>query len=259
VRRGLLRFDLTSVPVGATVTSVVVQLTVIHVPGFGAVDSTFDLRRLTATSGEGTNSGTSGALGATGDATWIARLLGTADWTTPGALGNSASTVSASAPVSSTPSATYQWSGAGLVSDVQFWLTNSPQNFGWLLTSQDEGTGRTVRGFASREDVANAPNLQISYMLPANLPPSISITNPPDNAAFGNTDTVTIGASASDTDGSVTNVQFFDGIVSLGNRSTSPYSVSTRLALGTHTLTAVASDSLGATTISAPVHATVAR
>ncbi|MCX6929950.1 MAG: PQQ-dependent sugar dehydrogenase, partial [Verrucomicrobia bacterium] len=92
-----------------------------------------------------------------------------------------------------------------------------------------------------------------------NTPPSVTITNPADNSVFGNTDTVLIGASASDTDGSVTNVQFFDGVVSLGNRAASPYSVSTRLTLGSHTLTAVASDNLGATTTSAPIHVTVAR
>jgi len=96
----------------------------------------------------------------------------------------------------------------------------------------------------------------------ANIPPSVTITNPPDGAAFGNTDSVTIGASASDTDGSVTNVQFFDGLLLLRSVSASPYSFSTApfaLALGSHTLTAVASDNLGVTTTSAPVHVTVAR
>lgn len=92
-----------------------------------------------------------------------------------------------------------------------------------------------------------------------NVPPSVTITNPPENAIFGNTDNVTIGASANDTDGSVTNVQFFDGAVSLRNVSSSPYSFTTRLALGLHTLTAVASDNLGATTTSAPLHVTAAR
>ena len=95
-----------------------------------------------------------------------------------------------------------------------------------------------------------------------NTPPSVTITNPPDNSVFGNTDSVTIGASASDTDGSVTNVQFFDGLVLLRSISTSPYSFSTApftFALGLHTLTAVASDNLGATATSAPVHLTVAR
>src|SRR5512136_2686590 len=61
VRRGLLRFDLSSLPPGSTITSAVVQLTVTHVPGFSPVDSTFDLRRLTAAWGEGTNSASSGA------------------------------------------------------------------------------------------------------------------------------------------------------------------------------------------------------
>ena len=96
----------------------------------------------------------------------------------------------------------------------------------------------------------------------ANVPPSVTITNPPDNSTFGNTDTITIGASASDTDGSVTNVQFFDGLLSLGNRTTSPYTVSIGafgFALGLHTVTAVASDNLGATATSAPMHVTIAR
>jgi hypothetical protein len=96
----------------------------------------------------------------------------------------------------------------------------------------------------------------------ANVPPSVTITNPPDNSSFGNTDTINIQASASDPDGSVTNVQFFDGLVSLGNRTTSPYSVSIGafgFALGLHTVTAVASDNLGAMATSATVHVTIAR
>lgn len=93
-------------------------------------------------------------------------------------------------------------------------------------------------------------------------PPSVTLTNPPDNAVFGNTDRVTIGADVSHGDGSVTNVQFFDGAVLLRSIPTSPYSFSTApftFALGSHTLTAVASDNLGATATSAPVHLTVAR
>lgn len=92
-----------------------------------------------------------------------------------------------------------------------------------------------------------------------NTPPSVSITNPIDNAVLSSSANLTIRASANDTDGTVTNVQFFDGLVSLGNDSTSPYSVTARLAIGAHTLTAVASDNLGATTTSAPVNVTMAR
>ena len=96
----------------------------------------------------------------------------------------------------------------------------------------------------------------------ANVPPSVSITNPPDNSVFGNTDSVTIGASVTNGIGTVTNVQFFDGLVLLKSISTSPYSFQTApftFALGLHTLAAVASDDLGATATSAPVHLTVAR
>jgi glucose/arabinose dehydrogenase len=60
----------------------------------------------------------------------------------------------------------------------------------------------------------------------------------------------------------VTNVQFFDGLVLLRSVPASPYSFSTApftFALGQHTLTAVASDNLGAKGTSAPVHLTVAR
>lgn len=261
-RRGLLRFDLSGLPSGSIVTSAVVQLTVTKVPGngIGSVDSTFDLRRLTAAWGEGTNGGNSGALAKPGDATWTARVLGTANWTVAGALSDAAATASASTPVGSTFNAAYQWSGAGLVSDVQLWVGNSSQNFGWLLQSQDEATVRTVRGFASRENGANVPTLQIGYTPPPpNLSPSVAITNPPNAAILSSSANVTINASATDSDGSVTNVQFFDGAVSLGNDPTSPYSIATRLALGSHTLTAVASDNLGATTTSAAVNVTMAR
>ncbi len=95
-----------------------------------------------------------------------------------------------------------------------------------------------------------------------NIPPSITITNPAENSVFGNTDRVTIGADANDADGSVTNVQFFDGAVSLRTFTSGPYSFTTAaftFALGSHTLTAVARDNLGLATTSAPIHLTVAR
>jgi hypothetical protein len=62
VRRGLLRFDLSGIPLGSTVTSAVVRLTVVKVPGTGGVNSTFDLFRLQAGWGEGNKIGNAGAL-----------------------------------------------------------------------------------------------------------------------------------------------------------------------------------------------------
>ncbi len=97
-----------------------------------------------------------------------------------------------------------------------------------------------------------------------NAAPSVTITNPPDNAVFGNTTSVAVQISASDSDGSVTNVQLFNGAVLLRNFTTAPYNftgtaLAGNFALGTNTLTAVAKDNLGATTTSAPIHVIIAR
>jgi glucose/arabinose dehydrogenase len=91
---------------------------------------------------------------------------------------------------------------------------------------------------------------------------SVTITNPPDHAAFGNTDSITIGADVTDTDGTVTNMSFFDGGTLLRSIPASPFRFTTgpfTFALGLHTLTAVASDNIGMAATSAPVHLTIAR
>ena len=92
---------------------------------------------------------------------------------------------------------------------------------------------------------------------PPNIPPSVTLTNPASGAVLVAPATVMIGADASDPDGTVTNVQFFDGASSLGNVAASPYLISASLAIGSHTLVAVVTDNLGATNISTPVTVTV--
>jgi len=67
MRRGLLRFNLSTIPAGSTVTSAVVQLTVVRVPGNGPVNSTFDLFRLLANWNEGNKSGNNGAPATAGE------------------------------------------------------------------------------------------------------------------------------------------------------------------------------------------------
>lgn len=91
------------------------------------------------------------------------------------------------------------------------------------------------------------------------IPPSVTITNPADPSTNGNTDTVTIQSTASDSDGTVTNVQYFDGTNFLASRTSSPYTFSSTYVLGTHPITAVAYDNLGVASTSAPVHIIIAR
>lgn len=91
-----------------------------------------------------------------------------------------------------------------------------------------------------------------------NSPPAVRITNPADGASFAAQSNVTITAAASDSDGNVTGVEFFDNGRTLGVDPSAPFSVTTLLTAGEHILTAVATDNLGATTTSAPVRVGVA-
>jgi plastocyanin len=77
------------------------------------------------------------------------------------------------------------------------------------------------------------------------LPPSVSITNPPDGAILSAPASFTLAANASSSSG-ITNVQFFQGAVSLGNSATAPYSVPVNgLAAADYDFSAVASDNGG--------------
>ena len=79
-----------------------------------------------------------------------------------------------------------------------------------------------------------------------NVPPTVSVTNPPDGAVLSAPATITLAATASDSDGSVANVQFFQGTASLANVTSSPYSAAVNnLGAGDYTFSAVATDNGG--------------
>ncbi|EEF57825.1 Ig-like domain-containing protein [Pedosphaera parvula] len=91
----------------------------------------------------------------------------------------------------------------------------------------------------------------------ATLRPLVTITSPTNGALlyFNNQNpTLTITASATDLDGTITNVQFFVGPTKIGERSSNPWSVTwSNPVSGTCVLTVLATDNSGATTLSAPV------
>jgi len=149
----------------------------------------------------------------------------------------------------------------GSVTNVTFFdgstLLGSTNNTPYTITTGLTLGGHTLTAVATDNLGLSTTSTVVNVTVNSgNIPPSITITNPPNNAILSSSANVTINASANDTDGSVTNVQFFNGAVSLGNDTNSPYSVSVRLAIGVHTLTAVASDNLGVTTTSLPIQVT---
>ena len=92
----------------------------------------------------------------------------------------------------------------------------------------------------------------------ANQPPTASLTGPANGETFTAPATIVLTATASDTDGTVTSIDFYAGTTLIGGDSTSPYSVTwNNVPAGTYSLTAVARDNLGTTTTSAARSITV--
>jgi hypothetical protein len=84
-----------------------------------------------------------------------------------------------------------------------------------------------------------------------NSSPSVGLTQPANGATFPAPAAIDIAANASDSDGTVTKVEFFNGATKLGEDTTAPYSYSwTGVPAGTYTLTARATDDRGAQTTS---------
>jgi hypothetical protein len=85
-----------------------------------------------------------------------------------------------------------------------------------------------------------------------NVPPTVSITSPSVGATLL-AGTITLSASASDSDGTVAKVDFFEGRTLIGTATSSPFQVTAQFAPGTHSISAQATDNQGATGFSTPV------
>ena len=84
-----------------------------------------------------------------------------------------------------------------------------------------------------------------------NLPPSVVLAAPLSGTTRVAGTAMTLSATASDPDGTVTRVDFYDGSSLIGSRLTAPWSLSWTGTAGSHSLTARAVDNSGASTTSA--------
>jgi hypothetical protein len=91
-----------------------------------------------------------------------------------------------------------------------------------------------------------------------NNPPTVSLTAPANGTTLPAPANVTITATASDSDGVVTRVDFFAGTSFLGTAAAAPWSFTwTSVPAGSYSITAVATDNGGGQTTSTPVAITV--
>ena len=140
----------------------------------------------------------------------------------------------------------------GIVSQVEFFRsgvslavdTTSPYGVG--VTNLGAGS-YTLSAVATGDGGAKTTNSVNITVNAANSPPSVTVTNPANGAVLNAPATFILGATASDTDGTLTNVQFLIGTAPLTNDTTSPYGRGvTNLAAGVYNFSAIASDNVGA-------------
>ncbi len=99
----------------------------------------------------------------------------------------------------------------------------------------------------------------VGQIIIANLPPTVSITNPLNNALFAAPGTVPVGVSASDSDGTVASVQLLTNGIAAATNTLAPFGFTlTNLAAGYYTLRARAQDNQSGVATSAPVVVRVA-
>ncbi len=162
LRRGLIAFDLTTVPTDVVITDVTLTLYLSQARP-SAIATPISLTALTRDWGEGaSNAGSPGGMGApaaVGDATWLANFFSSNLWATPG--GDFAAEVSATTAVNLVETS-YSWSGPALVDDVQRWLASPSENFGWIIRG-DEVNPNSAKRFNSSENSLNPPVLTVTY------------------------------------------------------------------------------------------------
>jgi uncharacterized delta-60 repeat protein len=112
---------------------------------------------------------------------------------------------------------------------------------------------------AKANDNHGAQTISAAVKVLVDKAPAVSITSPANNAIFTALATINITASASDSDGTISNVKFYNGTTLLNTDSTSPYAYTwSSVAAGTYSLTAKATDNHGIVTTSAVVKVSVA-
>jgi len=168
--RGLVRFDPASqIPAGSIINSVSLQLEVVRQPVDGDAPSTFELHRMLRDWGEGTGTGQPpmlGRLALAGEANWSYPFAGGAPWAAPGGLPgvDFADLGSGDTYVYGTGLSPYTWdSTPEMIADLQLWVDQPSQNFGWMLISRSEAERFSARRFGSREDGLRSPILTIDF------------------------------------------------------------------------------------------------
>jgi Bacterial Ig domain/Calcineurin-like phosphoesterase len=152
----------------------------------------------------------------------------------------------------------------GSIAKVEFFQGNArlgevltaPWTFSYTATTGPQRITAVATDNDGAFTLSNVVTMTVTN--PNNIAPTVAITAPADLATLisGN---IVVSATAADTaPGVVAKVEFYNGTTKIGEDPISPYSITwPGVAIGTYTLTAVATDDESKTTTSAPITITV--
>lgn len=162
-RRGLISFDLSSIPINATITNA--SLTLFMSRSISNA-SDVSLHKALNDWGQGGSNAPgqegAGTNSAEGDASWFCNFSNGASgcitsWSTIGGDFDS----SASATVSVDGIGNYTWSSSELIADVQEWINSPSSNLGWFLIGDETTATTSAKRFNA--STGTIPVLEITY------------------------------------------------------------------------------------------------
>ena len=153
----------------------------------------------------------------------------------------------------------------GTISKVEFFNGTTklgedvagPYSFVWNNLAAGTYT-ITARATDNQSAATTSTPVTITVVGNTNTAPTVNITSPANSANFNAGSAITINANATDSNGTVSKVEFFRGTTKLGEDTSSPYSFTwSNVAAGSYSITARATDNQNATTNSASITITV--
>ena len=151
----------------------------------------------------------------------------------------------------------------GTITKVEFYqgatlletVTTAPYQYTW---SNVTAGNYSLTAKATDNNGGGTTSSAVSITVNPNVPPTVGLTSPAGGANFSAPAAITLTASASDVDGTITKVDFYRGSTLIDTDTTAPFQITwSNVAVGSYSLTAKATDNSGGVTTSGAVSITV--